>query len=486
MLGQPNFFSSLAFFGGVSAQSMATVHQLAYAPNGRLLVSGNDMFRVMIFGTADPLPSVFTLPATMVVPTGAVLNGLVNPDGNSTDVHFEYSTDPGLAGAVSTPAQGIGNGNAVLPVSAPVTGLLPRTTYYFRIVATNSLGTFPGNIRSFYTAVLNWGGTGSDASGGALDASLLTRNGTQIFTNVNAQNYNIAVTTSNLNQEGPASHYGSPDWWFEGGAPSSGYGTVTFRFYDSLTNQPFALAGVDFRLMDAETSERFRNFGYWDADNNFISVSYTSSLLSFSHTPITHLSDGSIENGAGFQPGDSLSKWIELNLSGLAITGFTFEAHRQTQSAGSVMMSSLISPWGAWRTTYFGPPPYPANADDIFDPDGDTNLNVMEYFFGTDPTVSDVPNPLQMSVVLNRLTLSFPRNASATDLTATVQGADGPNGPWTDLARSINGAPFVALVSGVPVMESGAGPIFAVQVGDQYLTTDPAHPSRIMRILVVH
>jgi hypothetical protein len=136
--------------------------------------------------------------------------------------------------------------------------------------------------------------------------------------------------------------------------------------------------------------------------------------------------------------------------------------------------------------TYFGPPPYPANADDLVDADSDANINAIEYFLGTNPIIPDVPNPIQMSVVLDRMTLSFPRSSSATDTTGTVQGADSPSGPWTDLARSINGAPFVALVAGVPVSEIGSGPIFDVQVGDQYLVTDPAHPSRFLRLVVVH
>lgn len=68
----------------------------------------------------------------------------------------------------------------------------------------------------------------------------------------------------------------------------------------------------------------------------------------------------------------------------------------------------------------------------------------------------------------------------------TVQGADNPAGPWTDLARSINGNPFVALVVGVPVSETGGNPIFDVQVGDQYLGTDPGHPTRFLRLQVVH
>ena len=484
VLGQPDFDSSQTFIGGVSAQSMATVFQLAYAPNGRLLVSGNDMHRIMIFGVPDALPSVLTLPATLVVPTGAQLNGLVNPDGISTDVHFEYSTDPGLAGAVSTTTQNIGSGSVELPVTAPVTGLLPQTIYYFRVVASNTLGTYSGDILSFYTGVVNWGGSGTDASNGALDPSLIPTNGTQTFTNVNGQGYNIVVTTTNLGADGQGSYFGAPDWWLQGSAPGSDYSTVTFQFFDSVTNQPYALSGVDFRLLDAEINERFRDFGYWDANNNFVAVSNTSSLLTFSNTPVLHLTDGSVANSAPQEGGDQAGKWIELNLSDVPITGFTFEAHRETSSAGSVLMSNLISPWDAWRTTYFGPQPFPPSADDFADPDGDGNNNVFEYFFGTNPIVADSPNPLQMGIIANRLTLTFPRNTSATDTTATVQGADNPAGPWTDLARSINGAPFSPLVAGVPVSETGDGAILTVRVGDQYLATDPSHPTRFLRLQV--
>jgi hypothetical protein len=91
-----------------------------------------------------------------------------------------------------------------------------------------------------------------------------------------------------------------------------------------------------------------------------------------------------------------------------------------------------------------------------------------------------------MSVVLNRLTLSFPRSASATDATATVQGADKPAGPWTDLARSINGAPFVASGGGVPVLETGAGPISRCKWAISISSRIPAIPTRFLRLQVVH
>jgi hypothetical protein len=261
---------------------------------------------------------------------------------------------------------------------------------------------------------------------------------------------------------------------------------MTFQFFNSLTNQPYALSGIDLRLLDAEVNERFRDFGYWDANNNFVSVAYGSGLLTFSNTPIYHATDNSYENSAPAQGGDQEGKWIELNLSNVAITGFTLEAHRQTSSAGSVIMSDIMSPWAAWRTQYFGAAPFPASADDFADPDGDGVTNVLEYFYGTDPTVPELPNPLQMTVVASRVTLTFPRNTAATDTTATVQGADSASGPWTDLARSVNGAPFAVLIGGVPVNESGSGSILTVTVGDEFLITDPGHSTRYLRLQVVH
>ena len=68
-------------------------------------------------------------------------------------------------------------------------------------------------------------------------------------------------------------------------------------------------------------------------------------------------------------------------------------------------------------------------ADDFANPDGDAPVNVLEYLYGTNPTSVDSPDPLQMSVVANKVTLTFPRDISATDTTATVQGADSASGP---------------------------------------------------------
>ena len=83
-----------------------------------------------------------------------------------------------------------------------------------------------------------------------------------------------------------------------------------------------------------------------------------------------------------------------------------------------------------------------------------------------------------------RLTLSFNRLPGNTDLTLTVQGADCPAGPWSNLAISTNGNAVIPLTGGVTVTETGSGGTRLVQVADLFLMGDPNHPGRFMRLRV--
>ncbi len=113
--------------------------------------------------------------------------------------------------------------------------------------------------------------------------------------------------------------------------------------------------------------------------------------------------------------------------------------------------------------------------------DNDLLLNIWEYFHGTNPAAGTAP-PVQSIVAGNRLTLVFPRNANAGDVTVTVQGADSPAGPWTDLARSTGGGAFTVLAAGAAVSETGSGNTRSVEVRDLYDLADPAHPRRNLRL----
>ena len=68
----------------------------------------------------------------------------------TTFVFFKYG--PTSAYGSTTISQGIGNGNAPVNVSIPVTGLLPGTVYHYRLFATNSLGTVRQATHATFTA----------------------------------------------------------------------------------------------------------------------------------------------------------------------------------------------------------------------------------------------------------------------------------------------------------------------------------------------
>jgi hypothetical protein len=94
-------------------------------------------------------PVVTTGAATSIEPTTVVLNGTVTPKGADTTYYFQYGGSS-LYGSV-TPAATVPAGSGRVRVSASVGGLLPVTTYHYRLVAQNSQGVARGKHRTFKT-----------------------------------------------------------------------------------------------------------------------------------------------------------------------------------------------------------------------------------------------------------------------------------------------------------------------------------------------
>jgi hypothetical protein len=100
-------------------------------------------------------PTTTTNAATSIGDTTATLNATVNANGaDTTALTLRYSTSAdsvaeGISPSV-TPSSVTGSTDTT--VSALLTGLSPGTTYFFRVLATNSSGTNFGETLSFTTA----------------------------------------------------------------------------------------------------------------------------------------------------------------------------------------------------------------------------------------------------------------------------------------------------------------------------------------------
>lgn len=117
---------------------------------------GNPQHRMDVVGFLETkTPSIVgESTATGVTTTSATLNASVNPNAGSTDVKFTYSTDPSLGAAtsVTVPTNPANlTGVSTRKVTASINGLLPATTYYVRVSASNSAGTKQGEVITFAT-----------------------------------------------------------------------------------------------------------------------------------------------------------------------------------------------------------------------------------------------------------------------------------------------------------------------------------------------
>jgi uncharacterized protein (TIGR02145 family) len=142
--GAGQFVSSLT-----SLSAGSTYHVRAYATNSVGTAYGADLS----FATLGKAPECLSQAATNVTSSGATLNGIVNANYLSTTVSFEYGISTSYGQSI-TSAQSPVTGNSITNVNADLSGLTPGTTYHYRVVAVNSIGTTNGNDLSFTTGAV--------------------------------------------------------------------------------------------------------------------------------------------------------------------------------------------------------------------------------------------------------------------------------------------------------------------------------------------
>ncbi len=113
--------------------------------------SGTEPGVQISYEPAPEAPAAATLPASGESPTGATLAGTVDPNGQKTrECEFEYGLTEAYGSSVPCSALP-GSGEDPVPVSAPVGGLEVKTTYHYRVSATDATGASHGEDETFTT-----------------------------------------------------------------------------------------------------------------------------------------------------------------------------------------------------------------------------------------------------------------------------------------------------------------------------------------------
>jgi hypothetical protein len=121
--------------------------------------------------TTPPAPVLTVGEAQSVTRTTATLPGTINPEGLETSYHYEYGTSTSYGGnAPSISGVNAGSGTEPVPATIGISGLVPATTYHYRLVATNADGTTYSPDQTFTTAP----GTAPTVSTGAASNITLT------------------------------------------------------------------------------------------------------------------------------------------------------------------------------------------------------------------------------------------------------------------------------------------------------------------------
>jgi hypothetical protein len=134
-------------FGNSVALSADATTAMIGGPNDNLETGA-----VWVFVSPPPAaPTAVTGAASPIKQTSATLNATVNTNSAAlSDCHFEYGLT--MSYGSSVPCTTLpGSGTVPVPVSASAEPLTSGTTYHFRIVATNAIGTGEGADQMFTT-----------------------------------------------------------------------------------------------------------------------------------------------------------------------------------------------------------------------------------------------------------------------------------------------------------------------------------------------
>jgi uncharacterized protein (TIGR02145 family) len=247
----------------------------AYATNSLNVTSyGNER----TFTTNCVAPAATTNSATSIGIATATLNGLVNANGLSTTVTFDYGLST-IYSSTSTASQSPVTGNTNTTVSTILTGLTANTLYHFRVKTLNCGGTIYGDDKTFTTTCTAPTATTNAANG--LGTATATLNGT-----VNSNNFPTTVTF----EYGLNTSYGSTITASQSPVSGSGNEVVSAGISGLTTNSVYHFR---VKAINCEGNPVYGN------DMNFTTLATLTTAAISNITANTATGGGSISAGGG-------------------------------------------------------------------------------------------------------------------------------------------------------------------------------------------
>ncbi|HTT94975.1 MAG TPA: hypothetical protein VMF55_09895, partial [Solirubrobacterales bacterium] len=168
----------LGRFANSGAGAIGASEGVAYGAGGEVAYAADSTSgRVKIFGPSEAAkPRIESESVRAVNTTEATLEAVVDPEGDATEVSFEYGPGPcSSASCAATAPIAIGAGEASVGTTRILRGLSPGKSYFYRAVARSSAGTTVGADRQFGTEsepASSAGGCANEATRNELDRRL--------------------------------------------------------------------------------------------------------------------------------------------------------------------------------------------------------------------------------------------------------------------------------------------------------------------------
>jgi phosphodiesterase/alkaline phosphatase D-like protein len=143
--------------GAGTTPAAATITGLEYGTtyHYRLVANnleGTSFGEDQTFESLEAVIGLETSGATNLSQTSAMLQGKLDPDGLATTYYFEWGPTSSYGNVTSDPpGKPAGSAPGSIPVSAQIEGLSSYTTYHYRLVAVNSIGTTFGDDETVTT-----------------------------------------------------------------------------------------------------------------------------------------------------------------------------------------------------------------------------------------------------------------------------------------------------------------------------------------------